>query len=173
MNILKSIHGRRLGLGGSGELIFANSGGTQRIMRSGTRVVNVTASTLTVTKDSHEGATVTLNRAAGIAVSLPAATGSGDKYRFVIGTTITSNSTVFSKNGTDVFQGNVFGVSDDTNAVLGWKAAANSNTLTMDGSTLGGLIGDVVEFEDVKSGAWQVVGLIAQTGIEATPFSHV
>ena len=61
-------------------------------MHSG--IVNATAATLTVTKDLHSGQTVTLNRAGGVAVTLPAATGTGCVYRFVVGTTFTTDGTI-------------------------------------------------------------------------------
>ena len=53
-------------------------------------LTNVTTSTYTVLDSDN---LITLNRAAGIAVTLPAATGSGRKIKFVVGTSITSNTT--------------------------------------------------------------------------------
>jgi hypothetical protein len=52
--------------------------------------ISVTAATLTVTAASHAGSTIVLNRAAGTTVTLPASTGSGFKYTFIVGTTVTS-----------------------------------------------------------------------------------
>lgn len=171
MEILSSFKGRLFGMGSDGSLIVNND--TDQLIIPTTRIVDATAATLTVTKDEHAGRTVTLNRAAGIAVTLPAATGTGDKYRFLIGTTVTSNATTIkAASASDAYQGNAFGVSDGSAAVLGWKATAGtSDTVSFDGSTTGGYAGDVVEIEDIASGLWQVVALIAQTGTEATPFS--
>ena len=76
------------------------------VSNSNAEIVNVTSSTLAVTKALHNGRTITLNRAAGIAVTLPASLGDGSVYRFVIGTTITSNSTTIKvANTSDAYQG--------------------------------------------------------------------
>src|SRR5688572_20292539 len=66
--------------------------------------VNATAATLTATSALHNNKVVTLNRAAGIAVTLPAATGSGDKYRFIVGTTFTGAATI-KVVGNDIMKG--------------------------------------------------------------------
>ena len=40
----------------------------------------------------------------------------------------------------------------------------------MNGTTVGGVVGDVYEIIDVKTGVFSVMALIAPTGTEATPF---
>ncbi len=132
--------------------------------------INVTDSTLTVTALLHGNRTITLNRAAGITVTLPAATGTGKKYRFFVGTTVTSNNYIIQvANATDVIQG-VLGVATDA-AGVNVPTAATSDTITMNGSTTGGVIGSHVEIEDVASGYFRVSGGLVSTGVEATPFS--
>ena len=134
--------------------------------------VDCTASTLTITQATHAGRMVTLNRAAGIAVTLPAATGTGSVYRFLIGTTVTSNATTIKvANATDVMTGSALVISDDAAAVLGYKTAASSDTVSFNGSTTGGILGDVVEVEDVGAGLFRVTVVSSATGTEATPFS--
>ena len=59
-----------------------------------TPVMNTTAATLALTQADNSGEIVTMNRAAGQAVTLPAAVGSGGNSRLFVGTTITSNSTI-------------------------------------------------------------------------------
>lgn len=136
------------------------------------RVVNVTSSTLSVTEATHEGKDVTINRAAGCTVTLPDSTGGGARYRFVIGTTMSGGSTVIKvANSTDVMEGNSFVVSDDTAAVKGFKAAATDDTITLNGTTLGGYKGDIIECWDLHADRWTVRVLGAATGVEATPFS--
>lgn len=113
-----------------------------------------------------------LNVASGSTVTLPAATGSGFKYKFMVGTTITSNDYIIqAASADDIMQGLILGAADGGNTVNGWEAAATSDTITLNGSTKGGLIGDVIELVDAKEGVWIVSGAIAQTGTEATPFS--
>lgn len=134
------------------------------------RVVDVTASTLTVTERKHAGKIVTLNRAAGITVTLPAAKGTGAKYEFVVGTTVTSNSyKIQVANASDVMMG-VLGVSTDA-AGVNIPTAATSDTITMNGSTQGGVLGSRVVLEDVAENQWAVSGALVSTGVEATPFS--
>jgi len=134
--------------------------------------VNTTASTLTVTQATHGGRFITLNRAAGIAVTLPAASGSGTIYEFVIGTSITSNSTTIKvANASDTITGSAYVISDGAAAVLGYKTGASDDTITFNGTTLGGLKGDTVRVVDVAANLFSVQVLSQATGTEATPFS--
>ena len=139
--------------------------------------VNVTASTLTVTPAAHAGRVVTLNRAAGIAVTLPAATATGNKYTFQIGTTVTSNTTTITTGVTgassDAYQG--VALTEDSGTMTGWPAtgtAGGSDVFTMNGSTQGGFIGDLIELTDVATGFWSIKAVTKSTGTAATPFSH-
>lgn len=137
------------------------------------RIVNCTASTLTVSAALHSGRIVTLNRAAGIAVTLPAATKTGCIYLFFIGTTITSNSTVFSKgNASDVISG--IATINETAGPLttGFLSASNTNTVTLNGTTTGGILGDWLQFVDVGTNQWMFSCMMAGSGTIATPFSH-
>ena len=136
------------------------------------RIVNVTASTLYLTYKEHNDRTVTINAAAGCAVRLPAASGSGARLRIIIGTTITSNSTTIKvANATDVMTGNAIQSQDAGATLQMFEAASTSDTITMDGSSMGGIKGDIVELEDIASGLWWVRCTFAGTGSEATPFS--
>lgn len=132
--------------------------------------INVTASTLTVDRDAHAGATVTVNRAAGCTVTLPASSGKGDKYTFYVGTTISSNSfKIQVANGTDTLAGGV-AISTDIAGVT-MLCGGTDDTITMNGSTTGGVAGSWVSVEDVAAGKWMVDGFLCSTGTEATPFS--
>lgn len=132
--------------------------------------INVTASTLTVDRDTHAGAVVTVNRAAGCTITLPASAGKGDEYIFYCGTTITSNSLKIQvANGTDTLAGGV-SISTDIAGVT-MLCGGTDDTITMSGSTTGGVAGSWVKVTDVASGKWMVNGFLASTGTEATPFS--
>ena len=134
-------------------------------------LVSATAATLTVTAAAHSGRTVVLDRAAGQAVTLPAATGSGNYYRFFVATTITSNSTTIKVVGNDVMAGAAI-VANDTDASASiFETAADSDTITFNGSTTGGIRGATVELQDVAADLWSVRIVGAATGSEATPFS--
>lgn len=131
--------------------------------------ITITASA-TVNKDTHEGNITRLSAAAGLTVTLPASSGKGDVYKFFVLTTVTSNGYIIKvANATDIFAGGV-SVSTDAGGVT-ILAGTTDDTLTMNGSTTGGLIGSHVEFTDVAAGFWQVRGFLVSTGAEATPFS--
>jgi len=138
------------------------------------RVVNVTASTVTLAPDVHAGRVVTLNRAAGIAVTMPAATGTGDVYHMVIGTTISSNSTTITGAGTDKYAGQVE-TSGTTGATTNGFAeaadASNDHIITMNGTTTGGIAGSWVRMTDVASGLWLVEAGLVGSGSLATSLS--
>jgi len=132
--------------------------------------VDVTAATVTITAKEHAGRVVTLSRAAGITATLPAATGSGNVYKFFVGTTVTSNNDIIEvANSTDVIQGVLGIVTDIAGVVL--NTAATTDTITMNGTTTGGVIGSWVEVQDVASGFFSLTGSLISTGTEATPFS--
>lgn len=130
---------------------------------------SVTTASLTVTEADHNGKTIPLNRAAGITATLPASTGSQATYKFYVGTTVTSNNNIVRvANATDVMQG-VAVISGGTSGIFGTVAA--SDTITMNGSTTGGLAGSLVEVTDVAAGFWSVKVNLIGSGVAATPFS--
>jgi hypothetical protein len=101
---------------------------------------------------------------------MPAATGTGDVYTIFFGTTVSSNDYIVqAASSSDVFNG---GVSISTNiAGVTMLAAATTDTITMNGSTTGGLVGSWVQLTDVASGVFMLDGFLCSTGTEATPFS--
>lgn len=132
--------------------------------------ITVTAATITLTKE-HAGTTINLSRAAGITVTLPAATGTGRWYEFFVLTTVTSNSDIIQVVGTDIMQGFAMAGQDAADTVVLWETAADSDTITMNGSTKGGIRGDSIILKDISSGVWQVRMIGSATGTEVTPFS--
>ena len=130
----------------------------------------ITASA-TLDRESHaNGPWVRLSAAAGLTVTLPAATGTGDIYKVLVITTVTSNSYIIQvANATDSFYG---GVSTSTDvAGVTELAVSGDDTITMNGSTTGGLIGSWFTFEDAGTGIWVLNGFNCSTGAEATVFS--
>ena len=131
--------------------------------------IAVTAS-LTLDRKKHAGTTTVLNAAAGLTVTLPAASGTGDEYTIFVGTTVTSNNYVIQvANASDIMQG-VVSVATDIAGVT-CPTASTSDTITMNGSTTGGLKGSFVVLVDVATNVWEVKGALVSTGVEATPFS--
>lgn len=139
------------------------------------RVVSATGATLTVTEALHDSKTVLLNRAGGIAITLPAATASGMRLRFVVGTVSTTGYVISSVAGTDLMEGIIIGASTTdsaTDAARTWLSGATDDTITLNGTTTGGAaVGDWIELEDLSATGWYVRGMVTQSGTEATPFS--
>lgn len=137
---------------------------------SGTDSVSasITSSTLTL-DDSYNGITANINRAAGTAITLPAATGTQAVYRILLGTTVASNSTTISvADSTDIMQGSAVVTASTPGA---FYTTATSDTITMNGSTTGGLAGSYVELTDVATNLWIVNAVLVGSGTVATPFS--
>lgn len=131
------------------------------------------AAAVALTENDHAGRVGVFDIAAGVVATLPRSTGSGAVYRFFVKTTVTSAADkVVVGNADDVIQG-VLGMKDDGGAstVLAWATAAGSDTISLNGSTTGGIRGDYFEIEDVAEGVFRVSGMIQGTGTEATPFS--
>lgn len=154
-----------------GQSVTATAAEINRAADVSSRIVNATAATLTVTEADHDSKVVTLNRAAGIAVTLPAASGSGTKLQFIVGTTVTSNSTTIKVVGDDTMTGLALLAQDAADTAVAFETAADSDTITLNGSTTGGIKGDCIELIDVAADLWWVRVVGSATGTEATPFS--
>jgi hypothetical protein len=159
-------------------LVYDTSAGTTKKMTADylagmvSAPVATTATSLAITAAAHAGRTVAINSTAAIAVTLPQALGTGNKYKFFIGVAATATShTIKVANATDVMTGYAFCVTTTSDNAEGFKTSATSDTITLNGTTLGGVVGDTVEIEDVKTGVFSVRLCTAPTGTEATPFS--
>lgn len=130
--------------------------------------------TLTSANDKQ---TIKLGDLAGSTVTLPAATGSGVRFRFLVTVLATSNSHIIkTAPSTDVFIGVIAGARvDSTNVPLAFAAQSTSNTITLNRTTTGSVtLGEYLEIEDVAAATWEASGFLTSTGASfATPFSHV
>ncbi len=132
--------------------------------------------TLAVTADLHAGKVVQFGKTTGTIVTLPAATGTGHIYRFVIGVTATSNANIIKvANATDVMDGSI-NVQQDTDVdgtTKVWRADAGDDTMTFAGATgTGGIVGGYIECVDYKAGFWSCRAFTQSGGgAEVTPFS--
>lgn len=151
-----------------------NDGGTIREQLTSAAPVSATA-TLAVTASLHAHRTVLLSAVAGFTSTLPAATGTGDKYRFVVGTALTSATYVVKAAGSDLFKGGVhMNDAGDTSPALPefYPTASNTNTFTMAFSIGAGKIGDWFELEDIASATWAIRGVIQSVTDPSTPLSN-
>jgi protein-arginine kinase len=88
--------------------------------RSGqSRIRTILTASTTLTQELHDGQTIGFNALAGLTVTLPAATGTGMKFRFYVAVLATSNSYIIQvANATDFFVGEIMGARTDSgNAV--------------------------------------------------------
>ena len=133
--------------------------------------VSITASTVTLNAKDHGNMSVVLNRAAGVTVTLPAATGSGTVYRIIVGTTVTSNNDIIQvANSTDEFHGGVWQCDTDTSDAMTFDSALDGDgydTITMNGTTTGGTMGDWFEITDYAAGKFHLDGLSNSNGTVA------
>lgn len=120
------------------------------------------------------GGTVLLNTAAGSAVTLPAATGSGGTITFVVTTTTTSGAhKILPASSSDYMQGYAIGENSGTNKSFASDGTTNhSIQMPFTGSQpSGGFIGDRFEVTDIAQNLWQVTGVFQAGTIPTTPFS--
>lgn len=133
------------------------------------------AAAMTLTEQDHAGRLGYFDIAAGVTVTLPRATGSGAVYRFRVKTTVTSvNDIIKVGNTDDQMIGNIYSTLVGTpTTVNGWQAVLASafDTITMNGTTTGGISGDWIEVEDIAQGFFAVRGAVMQSGTGATLFT--
>ena len=131
--------------------------------------------TLGVTVAAHSERYINLNAVAGFTSTLPPATGTGNKYTFIVVATITSGDYIIKvADGTDIMIGQAWIADDDAVPATSknWLTDnTNSDTITMNGTSTGGIIGDKIILIDVATDTWSVQIYGRQTGTEATPFS--
>lgn len=132
--------------------------------------------TLTVTAAEHAGKVIQFGKTTGTIATLPAATGTGHKYTFIVGVAATSNANIIKvANATDVMVGSV-ALQQDADAagtLKMWLAGASDDTITLAGAaTTGGTKGARIELVDYAEGFWSAqVFQSSSGGAEATPFS--
>ena len=127
-----------------------------------------------ITEVAHEGRILYVTGADLGTYTLPEATGSGGVYRVVIGEVNTSNNVFVVADTTNCnFIGSVNILDLDAAAQAAYGCPANCDTITLNGTTTGGQLGDYLEFIDVATDVWMVFGqLQCPTGSNpATPFS--
>lgn len=131
-------------------------------------------STVTVTA-AQSGKTILLDTATGSVVTLPAASGTGNSWVFEVSVTVTSNDHVIQvANASDEFAGVIWQIdTDTTDTVAAYPAIAadNYDTITMNGTTTGGLIGDRIVVKDIATNVFSIHGVTNANGVVATPLS--
>lgn len=143
---------------------------------SANAAIAANASTLAVSAATHAGKVIQFGKTDGCTATLPAATGTGNIYRFVIGIAATSAANIIKvANVTDVMDGSIC-IQQDTDSdgdAKIWRADAGDDTITLAGAAgTGGIKGGFIECIDYLAGFWSCrVFIQSGGGAEATPFS--
>lgn len=107
-----------------------------------------------------------LNVATAQSINLPKATGKGGWYEVFNSVTATGNKTIRVGVGlTDV----IVGIANIQSSVF--QSASGNNTLTLNGTTTGGVAGSVLWLRDAAPGIWLCEANLLGSGTAATPFS--
>ena len=156
----------------NGTEVTATAAELNRAADVSTRIVATTVTELSVTAVAHGSKVVLVNSTGALAVTMPAATGSGEKFTFVIGVDATATAhTIVVANTADAFTGVSVLATTATGEVTGFATTATDDTITLNGTTQGGAKGDRIEIIDVATAIFQVSIVGRATGSVATPFS--
>lgn len=138
--------------------------------------VSGSGATVALTEE-QSGSIILSDRAAGIVFTLPPAK-AGLKYTFLVTTTVTSNSfKVITNSASQFLQGTVVAGLEATTpgANPGPKLFSGDGSthvsVTMSGTTTGGIKGTRLVVECVSSTLWHVSGTVLASGTIATPFA--
>jgi hypothetical protein len=154
--------------------VTATAAEINRVADDSARVVNTSSTALTVTAALHGQRIITLSSTstAGSVQTLPAATGTGNTYTFIVATVNTNGHVIQVASTADTFEGIAYVNQDSANTVATFESAAASDTITLNGTTTGGAaVGDKVVVIDYATGKFQTDIHVTGTGTEATPFS--
>jgi hypothetical protein len=129
-----------------------------------------------VTITEHAGRTLLLGEVGGnalVTLTLPDATGSGATYKFIVTVANTSNYVIKVPDADNTIDGIMMYLDEDGTAVSAFPTVAASDTITLNGGTTGGLIGDYLEIVDIAADQYHVRGVmrVAAGANPATPFS--
>ena len=138
--------------------------------------IHTFVATDSVTIAEHAGRTLLLGEVGGnaaVTLTLPAATGTGAVYKFIVSVTNTSNYKIQVADATDTIDGIMMYLDEDGTAVSAFPTVAASDTITLNGGTTGGIIGDYLELIDIATNQYHVRGVmrVAAGANPATPFT--
>jgi hypothetical protein len=131
-----------------------------------------------ITSVEHAGRILLLGEVGGnadVVLTLPDATGSGNIYEFIVSVTMGSNTyKIVCPDSDNVINGTMQNMDLDGTAVTIFSTVAASDTITLNGGTQGGQVGDTLRLIDMAADTWHVSGIMrTPTGANpATPFSE-
>jgi hypothetical protein len=146
-------------------------------------------SSVSLTVADHAGRIVHNDAAGAVTYTLPATNansdsavaGPGADFNNLnnVGATIeifssitkTGDLVVQVANATDVMVGSAVFIDDSSDNAVGFETASTSDTITLNGSTTGGVTFSKIVCTVLASGKWKVDVISGCTGTPATPFS--
>jgi len=125
------------------------------------QAIHTFAATDAITEIEHAGRTCLLGEVGGnalVTLTLPDATGSGATYKFIVTVVNTSTYVIKAPDSSNTIDGIMMYLDEDGSAVTAFPTVAASDTITINGGTTGGQIGDYLELVDIATDQWHVRG---------------
>ena len=142
------------------------------------RAIHTFTATDSVTESEHAGRTLLLGEVGGnanVVLTMPDATGSGNVYEFIVSVAMGGSTTykIQAPDANNTFSGMIQYLDEDGTAVSAFPTVAQSDTITLNSGTQGGLVGDTVTLIDIAADKYAVKGQmrVAAGADPATPFS--
>ncbi len=112
-----------------------------------------------VTVAEHANRVNVITGTSAATLTLPEATGTGNVYTFIFGQ-VNTNGTVFvAADTSNTSIGGSLNILDaDSNAQTAYFGTSGDDTITINGTTTGGLIGDTIVLTDIATDQWAVKG---------------
>ena len=133
-------------------------------------VSSITSATKSV-ESTDSGTVFTLNRAAGIVVTLPTAA-AGYNYTFIVGTTFTGAGQINTDNASDLFSGFAYifdpATATDNNTFI--PDASDDVTIDLGTVGQGWLVGGIIRLVATSASVWHCEAYLHGDGTLATPF---
>jgi hypothetical protein len=140
------------------------------------QAVHTFVATDAITEAEHAGRILLLGEVGGnaaVTLTLPDATGSGNVYEFFVTVQNTSNYVIKVPDGDNTISGQIMYLDEDGTAVTSFPTVSASDTITINGGTTGGLVGDTIKLVDIAADKFAVQGQmrVAAGADPGTPFS--
>ncbi len=133
-------------------------------------VSSITSATKSV-ESTDSGTVFTLNRAAGIVVTLPTAA-AGINYTFIVGTTFTGAGQITADNASDLLSGFAYvfdpATATDNNTFI--PDASDDVTIDLGSAAQGWLVGGIIRLVATSAAVWHCEAYLHGDGSLATPF---
>ena len=133
-------------------------------------VSSITSATKSV-ESTDSGTVYTLNRAAGIVVTLPTAA-AGLNYTFIVGTPFTGAGQLNTAHASDLFSGFAYifdtATATDNNTFI--PDASDDDTIDLGSAAQGWLVGGVIRLVATSAAVWHCEAFLHGDGTLATPF---